>query len=100
MNCLVVLECCVIVYFSFVLSDTPMDVLFLGASYLFCCQVASARRDCRLIQITGHQESMLQRAPSECFLNVVLLNIKKAQHGGHGSKIGYETVFFFFFLIA
>ena len=31
MNCMVVIECCVIVYFSFVLSDTPMDVLCRGS---------------------------------------------------------------------
>ncbi|CAJ1427380.1 unnamed protein product [Effrenium voratum] len=35
MNCLVVLECCVIVYFAFVLSDTPMDVLFNSMAVTF-----------------------------------------------------------------
>jgi len=35
MNCMVVIECCVIVYFSFVLSDTPMDVLFNSMAVTF-----------------------------------------------------------------
>ena len=35
MNCVVVLECCVITYFSFVLSDTPMDVLFNAMAVTF-----------------------------------------------------------------
>lgn len=35
MNCIVVLECCVITYFSFVLSDTPMDVLFNAMAVTF-----------------------------------------------------------------
>ena len=35
MNCVVVLECCAITYFSFVLSDTPMDVLFNAMAVTF-----------------------------------------------------------------
>lgn len=35
MNCGVVLECVVITYFSFVLSDTPMDVLFNAMAVTF-----------------------------------------------------------------
>lgn len=35
MNCVVVLECVVITYFSFVLSDTPMDVLFNAMAVTF-----------------------------------------------------------------
>eukprot|EP00438_Fugacium_kawagutii_P001614 Skav204368 [mRNA] locus=scaffold866:113449:114988:+ [translate_table: standard] len=35
MNCIVVVECCVITYFSFVLSDTPMDVLFNAMAVTF-----------------------------------------------------------------
>mmetsp|Transcript_17342 Transcript_17342/g.40686 ORF Transcript_17342/g.40686 Transcript_17342/m.40686 type:complete len:414 (-) Transcript_17342:90-1331(-) len=35
MNCLVVIECSVIVYFAFVLSETPMDVLFNSMAVTF-----------------------------------------------------------------